>query len=166
MHSQGVVRIMHVQVCTSNRCKHQRTHLFHARYRKCICAHVCAVCFIKHWGMRMGRFSRSMKALVAWRGGMFFDKRKDRGVVCVFSSFSAGGSVCGCMCVYTHTHTHTAKIRYSDVSPGVGMRHLEGPKNPDRLNLGIYIFIYVHKVHMCMYMLRGGMRSWTGCFLL
>jgi len=26
------------------------------------------------------------------------------------------------------THTHTAQIRYSDVSPGVGMRHLEGPK--------------------------------------
>ena len=36
-----------------------------------------------------------------------FDRRKDRGVVCVFSISNAGGSVCGCMCVYTHTVTHT-----------------------------------------------------------
>jgi len=28
---------------------------------------------------------------------------------------------------------------YSDVSPEVGMRHLESPKNPDGLNLGIHI---------------------------
>jgi len=47
----------------------------------------------------MGGFSESMKELVDWRGGLFFDKRKDRGVVCVFAIFSAGGSVCGCMCV-------------------------------------------------------------------
>ena len=36
------------------------------------------------------------------------------------------------------------------------MRHLEGPKNPDGLNLEIHIFVYVYKVHMCIYMLRGG----------
>ena len=47
---------------------------------------------------------------------------------------------------------------YSDVSPGVGMRHLQGPKNPDGLNLGIYVFVYVYKVHMRMYMLGGGAR--------
>jgi len=41
------------------------------------------------------------------------------------------------------------------------MRHLEGPKNPDGLKLGICVFVYVYKVHMCTYMLRGGMRSWT-----
>jgi len=39
-----------------------------------------------------------------------------------------------------------------DVSPGVGMRHLEGPRNPDGLNLDIHIFVYVYKVHMCIYM--------------
>ena len=107
-----------------------------------------------------------MRAIVAWRGGVIFDRRKDRGVVCVFSVFNAGGSVCGCMCVYTHTHTHTAQMGYSVVSPGVtvGMKHLEGPKNPDGLNLGIKMFVYVYNVHMCMYMLRGGMRSWTNCF--
>ena len=54
-----------------------------------------------------------------------------------------------CVCVYTHTHTHTAQMGYLDVSPGVGMRYLEGPKNPDGLNLGIHIFVYVYKVHMC-----------------
>jgi len=55
---------------------------------------------------------------------------------------------------------------YLDVSPGVRMRHLEGPKNPDGLNLSIHIFVYVYKVHMFMYLLRGGMRSWTNCFFL
>ena len=58
--------------------------------------------------------------------------------------FDAGGSVCGYMCVYTHTHTHTAHMGYLDVSPGVGMRHLEGPKNPDGLNLGTYVSVYVY----------------------
>jgi len=99
---------------------------------------------------------------LAW--GIIFDRRKDRGVVCVFSIFDAGGSVCGCMWMYTHTHT--AQMGYSDVSPGVGMRHLEGPKNPDGLNLGTYIFVYVYKVPMCMYMLGGGTRSWSNCFFL
>jgi len=47
------------------------------------------------------------------------------------------------MCVYMHTYTHTAQMRYSDVSPGVEMRHLEGPKNPNGLNLGIYIYLYM-----------------------
>ena len=74
--------------------------------------------------------------------------------------------MCGCMRVYTHTHTHITQMGYSDVSPGVGMRHLESPKNPDGLNLGIHILVYVYKVHMCMYILRSGMRSWTNCFFL
>jgi len=90
---------------------------------------------------------------LAW--GIIIDRRKDRGVVCVFSIFNAGGSVCGCVCVYTHIHTHTALIGYLDVSPGVGMRHLKGPKNPDGLNLGIHIFVYVYKVHMFICILRG-----------
>jgi len=43
------------------------------------------------------------------------------------------------------------------------MRHLEGPENPNGLNLGIYVFVYVYKIHMYMYMLGGRMRSqaWT-----
>jgi len=70
------------------------------------------------------------------------------------------------VCVYTHAHTHTAQMGYLDVSPGVGMRHVEGPKNPDGLNLSIHIFVNVYKVHVCMCMLRGGMRSWTNYFFL
>ena len=101
---------------------------------------------------------------LAW--GVVFDRGKDRGVVCVFSIFNAGGRVCVCVCVYTRTHTNAAQMGCLDVSPGVGMRHLEGPKNPDGLNLGIHIFVYVYKVHMCIYMLRGGMRSWTHSFFL
>jgi len=68
--------------------------------------------------------------------------------------------------VYTHTHTHTAQMGYLDVSPGVEMRHLEDAKNPDGLHLGIHVFVYIYKVHMCMYMLGGGMRSLTNCFFL
>jgi len=69
------------------------------------------------------------------------------------------------VCVYAHTYTHYTDGDL-DVSPGVGKRHLEGPMNPDGLNFGIHIFVYVYKVHMCIYMLRGGMRSWTNCFFL
>jgi len=52
------------------------------------------------------------------------------------------------MCVYTHTHTHThtVQMRYLVVSPGVGMRHLEVPKNPDGPNHCIFIrFVYVYR---------------------
>jgi len=51
-----------------------------------------------------------MRALVAWRGRLFFDRRKDSGVVCVLSIFNAGGSVCVYECVHTHIHTHTAQV--------------------------------------------------------
>jgi len=45
---------------------------------------------------------------------------------------------------------------YSDVSPRVRTRHLEGPKNPDGLNPGIYVFVYGYKVHMCINAYAGG----------
>jgi len=49
-----------------------------------------------------------MKAIVAWRGGLFLTKGKvGSGVVCVFSIFIAGGIVqCVYVGVYAHTHTH------------------------------------------------------------
>jgi len=78
---------------------------------------------------------------MAW--GVIVDRTKDRGVVCVFSIFNAGRSVCRCVCVYTHTHSHATQMGYLDVRPGVGMKHLEGLKNPDGLNLGMHIFVYV-----------------------
>jgi len=69
-----------------------------------------------------------------------------------------------CVCIRTHTHTAHGVL---DVSPGVGTRRLEGPKNygPDGLNLGIYVLVDVYKVHMCIYMLVGGMRSEPSAFL-
>jgi len=87
---------------------------------------------------------------LAW--GVIFDRRKDRGVACVFCIFNAGGSVCGCMCVYELTHTHAAQMGYSVVRPGVGMRHLESGKNPDRLKHSIRVdrigvqstFVYIY----------------------
>jgi len=158
---------MHVQVCTlDNCCEHQRTHLHtcslqDVHMRSCTCK-----LFHFELGNKDGGVWLVYKSTCCLAWGVIFDRRKDRGVVCVFSIFDAGGSVCGCMCVHTHTHTHTAQMGYSVVSPGVGMRHLEGPKNPDGPNLGIYVFVYLYTVHMCMYMLGGGMRSWTNCFFL
>ena len=98
-----------------------------------------------------------MRAPVAWRGWLFSTEGKIV-VLSVSSLFltRVGVYVCESVCVRTHTHT---QHRFSDVSPGVGMRHLEDPKNPDRLNFDIHIFVYVYRVHMCIYMLRGGMRS-------
>jgi len=78
----------------------------------------------------------------------------------VFSLFLDGcGNVRGCVRP-THTHTHTARVVLG-CEPRGRIRHLEGPKNPDGLNLGIYVFLHVCKVHMWIYVLGGGMRSWT-----
>jgi hypothetical protein len=93
---------------------------------------------------------------------LFMTEKKDRGVVCVFSIFNLIGVYVGAV-VCIRTHTHTARMGYSDMSPGpgVGMRHLEGPKNPDGINLGIFVFVYVYKVHNgnSMYLLGGRIRS-------
>ena len=96
---------------------------------------------------------------MAWRGGLFLTEGKI--VVLSVSSLSLTRA---CVSVCIRTHTHTAQMGCSDVSPGVGMRHLEDPKNPDGLNLDIHMFVYVYKVHKCIYMLKGEMRSWTNCF--
>jgi len=40
--------------------------------------------------------------------------------------------------VSVYTHKHTLHVGYSDVSPGVRMRQLEGSKNPDGPNHGVY----------------------------
>ena len=140
----------------------------------CVCMYACVrvhvymyMCMYIHKSICIlaeSQHALSMRALVAWRGGLFLKEGTIGVLSVVFSSFHAGGSVCGCMCVCTHTHTHTTQMGNLDVSSGVGQRHLEEPKDPDGLNLGIHIFVYVYKVHMCIYILRGGMRSWTNCF--
>ena len=95
-----------------------------------------------------------MKALVAWRGGLFLTEGKDRGVVCVFSIFNASGSVFGCMCVYTHTHTHCTdgvlgcEPRSRDETPG-------GPEESGwTKSRHIYIRICVQSTHVYVYARR------------
>ena len=114
-----------------------------------------------------------MKSTICLASGIIFDRRRLKDVVCVFSKKFTWVEVyilCGleCMSVYVcvYAHSHTLHMGYSDVSPGVGTRHLEGSKNPDGQNLGINIFVYVYKVRMCMYKLGGEVRSWTNCFFL
>jgi len=64
------------------------------------------------------------------------------------------------VCIRTHTYILHTGMGYSGESPGVRM----GPKNADALDLGIYIFVYVYKVHMCMYMLANYFFSLTYFF--
>ena len=92
-----------------------------------------------------------MRALVAWREGLSLTEGKI-GMLSVSSLFltRVGVYVCVCVCVYAHAHTHCTE-GVLGCEPRVGMRHLEGPKNPDGLNLAINIFVYVYKVHMCIY---------------
>jgi len=91
-----------------------------------------------------------MRALVAWREGLFLTEGKI-GVLSLSSLFLTRVGVYVCVCVCIRTQTHTAQMGYLDVSPGVGMRHLEGPKNPDGLNLSIHIFVCVHSTHVYIY---------------
>ena len=59
-----------------------------------------------------------------------------------------------CVCVYAHTHT--LHVGNSDVSPGVGTRHLE-TRSPEEIQMycsdSIHIYRAVYKVHMYIYML-------------
>jgi len=58
-----------------------------------------------------------------------------------------------CVCVCTHTHTH-CMVGYSDVSPGVGTRHLESPEEIQMYcSDSIHIYRAVYEVHMYIYML-------------
>jgi len=92
-----------------------------------------------------------MRALVAWRGGLFLTEGKIE-VLSVSSLFLTRVGVYVGVCVYTHTHTHTAQMGYldHDVSPGVGMRRLEGPKNPDG-KISAYIYSYMCTKYTCVY---------------
>ena len=74
--------------------------------------------------------------MLAW--DVIFDIRKT-GVLSVFSLFLTGVKVYVGVCVCIRTHTHKLHVGYCDVSPGVGTRHLDSPKNPSGLKLGIYL---------------------------
>jgi len=77
--------------------------------------------------------------------GVIFNRKKDKDIYLVSSLFLT--HICVYVCVHTHKHC-TPAHRVLDVSPGAGTGHLEGPKNLDRLNLGICIHIYVQSSHV------------------
>jgi len=64
------------------------------------------------------------------------------------------------VCVYEHTHYTYGVLgcepRGRDKTPG-------GPEESRWTQSRHMCIVYVVKVHMCMYMLQGGMRSWTNC---
>jgi len=91
-----------------------------------------------------------MEAFVAWRGGLFLTNEKI-GVLSVSSLFLTRVGVYVGVCVCIRTHTHTASMGYSDVSPGVGMRHMEGPWTKSRHT---YICICVKSTHAYVYARR------------
>jgi len=100
----------------------------------------------------MGGVNQSMRALVARRGGLFLTDGRIV-VLSVSSLFLTRVGVYVRVSVCIRTHTHIVQVlgcepRSRDERP------LEDLKNPDGLNLDIHIFVYVYKVHMCIYVKR------------
>ena len=62
---------------------------------------------------------------------------------CTVSVFFWCSSIC--LCVHIRTHTHTILVGYSDVSPGVGTRHLKSPESPVGLNLRTCLYRYARR---------------------
>jgi len=111
------------------------------------------MCILFHvLGNKDGRVQLVYESACCLAWGVIFDRRKDRGVVCVFSILNAGGSVCGCTCVYTHTHYTDGVLgceaRSRDETPG-------GPEESRWTKTGhIYIRICVQRTHACVYARR------------
>jgi len=92
-----------------------------------------------------------MRALVAWRGGLFLKEGTIGVLSVVFSIFNTGGSVCGCVCVYAHTYTH-----YTDGVLGCEPRSRDGTLGgPEESrwtkSRHTYIRICVQRTHVYMY---------------
>ena len=69
-----------------------------------------------------------------------------------------------CVCVYAHTHT--LHVGYSDVSPGVGTRHLESPEEIQiYCSDSVHIYRAVYEVHI--YICAGlQVEVWTNCLFV
>ena len=72
-----------------------------------------------------------------------------------------------CVCVCVYAHTHTLHVGYSDVSPGVGTRHLESLAEIQMYcSDGIRIYHAAYEVHMYIYMLGYSQKSeLTACLI-
>jgi len=114
----------------------------------CLCT--CNL-FLQRWGNEDGGVQLVYKSTCCLAWGVVLDKRKDRGVVCVFSISNAGGSVCGCMCVNTHAHTHLVLVREP-------RSRVETPGEPEESGWTktrhINIRIYVQSTHLYVYARR------------
>ena len=108
---------VHVYVCIYI-CICMCVYIYMYLYITCMCS-----LFHLALGNEDGRVQLVYESACCLAWGAIFDRRKDSGVVCVFSYFNVGGSVCVCECVYTHAHTHTAQVlgcepRSRDQTPG------------------------------------------------
>ena len=119
--------------------------------RVCTCARVSTVCslVLKDEGGEVWLVYTEHLSLAT---GAFFDIKRDRCVLYDYFLTRVEMNVCVCVCIRTHTHTAHGVF---NVNPD---GNLDGP-NPDGLNLGIHIFVYVYKVHMWMHMLWGEIHS-------
>jgi len=83
-----------------------------------ICIYIYTTCTCSLFHLKLGNEDGGVQLVYesacCLASGAIFDRRKGSGVVCVFSIFNAGGSVCVSECVYTHTHTHTAQMGCSE----------------------------------------------------
>ena len=161
----GFLSTMHVQVCTLSRCCDISVHIcIHARCRVCTCAYVCTVCSFsvgeRGWGS-----SASLWAHL-FLGVRVFLKEGEIGVLFVSFPFLTRVAVYVSVCVFIRTHTHTLHIWGTLLSAqGSGWDTWKaGRIQMDQVSA--YMYSYVYKIHMRMYMSGGGMRSWTNCFLL
>jgi len=91
--------------------------------------------------------------------GLSFDRRRDRGLS-VSSLFLSRVGVYVGVGVCISTHTHTIHIWGPQMWAQGSIRHLKGPKNADGPNLSIFVFKYVYKVHIGIYVLGGGELEW------
>jgi len=138
----------------------------------CICSLFTAKLALGDEGMGV-QLVYSGQLLLVW--DVLFHMRNNGSFVGIFVIFWwMGESMWVYVCVYAHTRTHCT-CTHTRTACEPRTRHLEGPKNPDGLNLGIYvirakefpakldyfllwsnksninqIFVYVYKVHMCL----------------
>ena len=88
---------------------HQRTHLRTRSLQGVFMRSFMCSLFIQRWGTKVGWFSQSMRALVAWRRGLFLTGG-EIGVLSVSSLFLTRVGMYVVVCVSKCTHAHALSI--------------------------------------------------------